>query len=104
MVLYNTTFHIQEGSVDRWRTWMNDYYLPLIRRSGYFETYKIMRLLRDDDDGENYCCQLYASTMNDCQLFLIEHEQEVIQRLKDKFSDNCLPFSTVLEITEEGEI
>ena len=105
MILYNTTFCLDVNSVDEWRTWMSVYFLPLIRRSGYFEDYKIMRLVQEDQAGViNYCCQLYAKTLNDYQLFIIENENKIGENIQSTFGEKCLPFSTMLEIMEEGEI
>lgn len=105
MILYNTTFCLDVNAVDEWRTWMSVYFLPLIRRSGYFEDYKILKLIQEDQTGTiNYCCQLSANTLNDYQLFVIEYESAIGENIKSTFGERCLPFSSMLEITEEGEM
>lgn len=105
MVLYNSTFCLELDAEEDWRNWMNSYYLPLIRRSGYFETYKILKLMQDSGDGSlTYCCQLFAKTVNDYQLFAIEYERKISDNIKETFGERCLPFNTMLKITEEGEI
>lgn len=105
MILYNTTFCLDVAAVDDWRRWMDDFFIPLVRKSGYFVTYKTMKLIQDSEDGSvNYCCQLFAKTMNDYQLFVIEYEPKVNESIQTTFGGQCLPFATMLQIEEEGEI
>ena len=105
MIIYNTTFCIEMTSVDQFRDWLSVFYLPLIRQSGYFENYKLLKIHHQQDpELINYSCQLSAQTINDSQLFKVEYEDKVASHLQTTFGEKCLLFSTTLEMVEEMEI
>ena len=92
-------------SVDQFRDWLSVFYLPLIRQSGYFENYKLLKIHHQQDpELINYSCQLSAKTINDSQLFKVEYEDKVANHLQSTFGEKCLLFSTTLEMVEEMEI
>ena len=105
MILYNTTFCIEITSIDQFRDWLSVFYLPLIRQSGYFEEYKLLKVHHQQDpELVNYSCQLTTNTMHDGQLFKLEFEEKIANHLQATFGEKCLLFSTMLELVEEMEI
>jgi hypothetical protein len=99
MLVYNTTFHIDNGVLDEGITFLKEVYLPRASASGFLLSPLLRRVLHDskDDEGSSFSVQFHVKNM-DTLNFWLENEGKLLhQELVTKFGHKIAGFSTLLE-------
>ncbi len=100
MILYNITFNIDTDIESEWILWLKEYYLVEIMKTGYFDRYKVYRLLgREEDQSINYAVQFFTTTLENLNAFLSDKAPEFTRILQEKFGHRHAAFMTVLQDT-----
>ncbi len=99
MILYNVTIKIEHELHDDWLEWMRQVHIPDVMATGLFETYRLCKVLGDDDaHGITYAIQ-YACT--DLETFM-QYQQQHAPRLQAehnaRYRDRYVAFRTLLEV------
>lgn len=105
MLLYNTTFHVEEEKLQEFLCFVKDEYFPAVTKGGYLKHVRLVRLLGDVGEG------LFGyAVMADCEgevIALKKWRQEtgdaLISQLAQKFGTKVLSFSTTMKVVKEGE-
>ena len=97
MFLYNITYKIDKPVESDWLDWMKIMYLPKMMASGYFESYKMYKLLHIEDDGVTYSIQLLAKSISDIQQFLEKEAKLLEDEHNFRFKNRHVAFRTVLQ-------
>jgi hypothetical protein len=65
MFLYNITFGVDRDIEQEWLKYMREQQIPAVLKTGMFTSYKIFKVLHDQDDGSiSYSVQYFADTIN----------------------------------------
>lgn len=98
MIVYNTTFHIDNGVLDEGIIFLKEVYLPRASASGFLQNPLLRRVLHDsEDEGVNLSVQFHVKNI-DTLNFWLENEGKILhQELVAKFGRKIAGFSTLLE-------
>lgn len=103
MIVYNTTFHIDNEVLDEGIAYLKEVYLPRASASGFLLNPLLRRVLHHDgDEGVNYSVQFHVKNV-DTLNFWLEGEGRVLhQELVDRFGRKIAGFTTLLEEIDWG--
>lgn len=98
MIIYNVTVNVDPSIHADWFEWMQNLHIPEVMSTGFFNDYRILKVLSDEDTGLTYSIQYSCDTMEkykDYEMnFAPKLRNDVIQRYKEKF----IAFRTLLEV------
>lgn len=80
MIVYQVNLAIAPDTEEEWLSWMRAHHIPDVMDSGYFRTWKLMKLL-DGEDPDN----LPADAPADWPSFCIEYECDNREQLEAYF-------------------
>lgn len=100
MLIYNTTFHVEERFLQQFLCFVKDEYFPAVARGGYLQNPRLVHLLGDVGEG------LYGyAVMAECEgdilalkKWRLETGNALIARLQQQFGTNVLSFSTTMKV------
>ena len=103
MLIYNTTFHVEEAQLQAFLCFVKDEYFPAVTAGGHLTRPRLVRLLGDVGDG------LYGyAVMADCageaaaiKQWRKETGDALLQTLQQKFGSKVLTFSTSMKVVKE---
>ncbi|MEM9836983.1 MAG: DUF4286 family protein [Bacteroidota bacterium] len=103
MILYNITTKVDHDTHAGWLKWMQQVYIPQIMEDGYFEEYRLSRLLGvDESDGLTYALQLGMANMTTFRLYQ-QKKALAHQTMHDtRFGEKALSFRSVLNVIDKG--
>lgn len=99
MIIYNVTMKVDWTIAEDWLQWMEDSYIPQLIGTGYFQKHQFVRLLDvDETDGPTYAVQYYAASLKSYDDYAKEFASVFSKQLHAQWGDQCLAFSTLMEI------
>lgn len=102
-ILYNVTIKIETQLHSEWLTWMTKIHIPEVIETKCFESYKITRILGDDDEhGVGYAIQYVCPDMDTFERYRDTFATELQQKHSDRYRNQYVAFRTLMEIVEEG--
>lgn len=98
MIVYNTTFHIDNGIVEEGVAFLKEVYLPQAGASGFLQNPLLRKVLHTSEgEGVSFSVQFHVKNM-DTLNFWLENEGKLLhQELVAKFGSKIAGFSTLLE-------
>jgi len=103
-ILYNVTVKVDEVIHLDWLAWMKQKHIPEVMQTGCFESYRIMRILGDDNEhGVTFAMQYICPDMEAFQTYQKEFARNLQQDHADTFKDRYAAFRTLMQIEEEGK-
>lgn len=98
MLLYNVTVGIDKDSESEWLQYMREKHIKAVLDTGLFVSYKLYRVLHDQDDGTiSYSVQYFAKTIEDVHQYLETFAPALIEEHRKKFHNRHVAFRTLLE-------
>lgn len=98
MLLYNVTVGIDKDSEAEWLEYMRDKHIKAVLDTGLFVSYKLYKVLHDQDDGTiSYSVQYFAKTIEDVHQYLETFAPALIEEHRKKFHNRHVAFRTLLE-------
>lgn len=103
MIIYNITTKVEHSTHQEWLQWMQQAYIPQLMESGFFEDYKLARLLGvDESDGPTYALQFSVANRLTFNLYQQKMDLGHQTMLRSRFGEQALTFRSVLEVVERG--
>jgi len=101
MLVYNTTYHIEDGNEKNFLIWMQEYYLPEVEKKGMLHTPRILRILSHIEEG-SICFSVQFEVEDSAVLHRWHREQgaELNDELQRIFKDKVIGFPTLMEVME----
>jgi len=97
MFLYNITYSIDRDVEIEWLDWMKRVYLPKVMATGYFEGYKIYRLLNVKEEGITYSIQFSAKELSRIEQYLEKEAPILIEEHNQRYRYKHVAFRTLLQ-------
>ncbi len=97
MFIYSITYSIDTDIESDWLSWMKILHLPKIMATGYFEDYRIYRLLNVKDEGVTYTIQFFSTTLDKIQSFLEKDATLLAEEHNHRYRHKHVAFRTVLQ-------
>jgi hypothetical protein len=102
-ILYNVTIKIESAIHVEWLAWMNRVHLPDVMATGCFESYKVTKIMGDDDDhGVGFAIQYVCPSMEIFEKYRDQHAPSLQQAHADRYRNQYVSFRTLMEIVAEG--
>ena len=99
MLIYNTTYHVEEDQEKYFLIWIQEYYFPEIEKNGILHVPRILRVLSHREEG-SACFSVQFEVEDSAQLHRWHCEQGV--KLNDEllriFGDKVVGFPTLMEV------
>jgi uncharacterized protein DUF4286 len=98
MLLYNVTVGVDKDIEGEWLEWMKVKHIPDVMKTGMFESFKIYKVLHDQDDGTiSYSVQYFAKNIDNIQQYLEVFAPVLVEQHRQKFVSKHVAFRTLLE-------
>lgn len=100
MILYNVTIILDEEIHESWIKWMNRAYLKNIMATGYFISYRLLKVLDSPNEGLTYCIQFIGDSIEKYNSYLHLHADLLQNNVPAEFINKFVVFSTLMEFIE----
>jgi len=101
VISYNTTIKVDWSVARDWLNWEQEVHIPAIMATGYFDHWKIYRLLdQDEGDGPTYSIQFFTSSQNRYQQYLQTSADLFRQRRLEKWKDRFIAHHSATELVK----
>lgn len=106
MIVYNTTYHVDEADEQLFLNWIHEYYIPEVLKDGTLKNPRLLKVLgHHHDDCEDGHCISYAVQLeaeDTAALHRWYHTQGVAlnRELLLVFRQRVLGFPTMMEVIE----
>lgn len=98
MFLYNVTIGIDPDVEQEWLQWMKETHIPDVLHTGMFTSYRIYKVLHDNNDGSvSYSVQYFANTIENVLQYLEVFAPKLMDEHLGKFKNKHVAFRTLLE-------
>lgn len=103
MLIYNTTFHVEESELQKFLCFVKDEYFPEVTKGGYLQKPRLVRLLGDVGEGL-FGYALMAEVPGEAaalKQWRLETGNALIAKLQQTFGIKVLSFSTAMKVIKE---
>ncbi len=103
MIVYNTTFHMNDADVDEFLDWLRHYYVPSALSGGIVTNPQLHRIMGHrglDDGGVSYALQVQAPSLGDLQRWHLATGKQLMQGMMSRFGTRVVAFATMMEKIE----
>jgi|GEM_PF-3066487 len=101
MYVVNLSFKVGHDTVNDFKNWLKEIFIPEIQRVNHFSEAHIYRLLgHDDEHGITMILQLMAPSKAIVNAFIENSRQKMNNSISGKWQDKVLYFQTILEKEE----
>lgn len=98
MLIYNTTYHVEEDQEKYFLIWLQEYYLPEIEKNGVLHTPRILRVLSHREEGACFSVQFEVEDSACLHRWHREQGTKLNEELLKIFKDKVVGFPTLMEI------
>lgn len=101
MLVYNTTYHVEDEQEKYFLIWMREFYLPEVEKGGMLRLPRILRILSHREEGSS-CYSVQFEVESSALLHRWHREQGVKlnEELLRLFKDKVVGFPTLMEEIE----
>jgi len=101
MIFYNISTKIDPQLADAWLEWYKQEHIPEIMATGCFESYRLFRLLdQDDRDGLTYVIQFRTGNLSQYKSFCGKYEPGFNRQAAEKWGDHYVCYRTSMELVQ----
>ena len=101
MLVYNTTYHVEEGQEKYFLIWMKDCYLPEVEKEGTLHAPRILRILSHREEGSTcYSVQFEVESSALLHRWHCTQGVKLNDELLRMFKDKVVGFPTLMEVVE----
>jgi len=102
-ILYNVTIKIETALHQEWIQWMTTVHIPDVMATGCFESYRLTRIMGDDDEhGVGFAIQYVAPDEDTFNKYQFRHAKKLQKEHTDRYSNRYVAFRTLMQIEAEG--
>jgi hypothetical protein len=97
-IVYNMTIKVRWDILEGWLAWQLEENIPAMLGTGQFDDYRFYRLLeQDEEEGPTFVIQLFTTSLERYQSFILEFAPGLQQAGWDKWGNGFIAFRTLLE-------
>lgn len=101
MLLYNTTYHVEQDCADRFMTWFKTNYIPAVIEEGLLTNPRLYKMLsHQEEGGQNICVQWDVEDSGVLHRWYTTQGIKLNEELVKMFEDKVIGFPTLLEVLE----
>jgi hypothetical protein len=101
MIVFNTTFHVEEELQEDFVEYMLQHFIPMSTKSGLLTSPRLARVFgKEEDEGHSYAMEFIASDLVTLERWNADESQVVYAPLLEKFKEKLIGFSTIMQTIE----
>lgn len=100
MLIYNTTFQVDDAIHDNFLIWIKECYIPEIENYGVLKSPRICRILSHREEGTCYSLQWEVANSADLHRWHTEQGVRLNGELSNIFQNKAVGFPTLMEVVE----
>jgi hypothetical protein len=101
MIIYNITAKVHHSIDGDWLRWQQEEQIPQVMKTGFFNSYKLLRLLEQDDrEGKTYAVQYFAETHEQYAQYIHQQATAMRQQSVNKWGTHVISFHSALEVIQ----
>lgn len=101
MIIFNTTFHVEDDIHDACILYLKDVYIPYAMNSGFLHTPFFARIHpQHEESGSSYSLQFKVKNLDTLEHWMSTEGNALQQDLYTRFGEKALGFITLLEEIE----
>jgi len=97
MIVYNTTFHIEDEILAESIEYLKSEYIPHAIKSGLLMQPVLRRVLQDVEDGTSLCVQFHVQNQETLHDWIRQDGIALQRKLTARFGNKMAGFSTLLD-------
>jgi Domain of unknown function (DUF4286) len=102
-ILYNVTIKVETAIHTEWLAWMTTVHIPDVMATDCFESYRLTRILGDDDEhGVGFAIQYVASDIDKFNKYQMANAKRLQKEHSDRYANRYVAFRTLMQIESEG--
>lgn len=100
MLIYNTTFQVDDDIHDNFIIWIKESYIPQVKEHGTLKDPRICRVLSHRGEGASYSLQWEVESSSLLHRWHIEQGVKLNEELTKIFATKVIGFPTLMEVIE----
>ena len=101
MLIYNTTYLVNNKRITSWLKWVEETHIPFMRKTGKFTAPQIAKVMfADDIESTSFAVQFKINDLDSLGVWSELYADDLQKEIAAIFEQEVLPFSTVMEIIE----
>ena len=98
MIVFNTTFHVDEAVHEEFIEYMLQQYIPMATRSGVLTSPRLARIFgKEGDEGHSYAMEFVAADIAALERWNNDESRAVHEPLLEVFKEKLIGFSTIMQ-------
>ncbi|GAB4093175.1 DUF4286 family protein [Flaviaesturariibacter terrae] len=99
MLVYNVTIKVAAEIADAWLEWLRKEHAPAIVATGCFESFRVHRLLeQDDSEGPTFAVQYTAAGAGNYERYLSDFADRFRKESFDRWGNRFIAFRSLMEV------
>lgn len=98
MLIYNTTYQVDEGQEKYFLIWMKEHFLPEVEKHGTLRAPRILKVLSHRDEGSCYSVQFEVENSALLHRWHLEQGLALQAEMLRMFKDKVVGFPTLMEV------
>ncbi|MGC3977632.1 MAG: DUF4286 family protein [Paludibacteraceae bacterium] len=101
MLIYNTTYVVENTEIALWMKWIEETHVPFMRKTGKFSAPQITKILYPEtSNSTSFSVQFKTKDLETLGIWSELYAETLQEEIVKKFGKDVLPFSTVMEVME----
>jgi len=100
MLIYNTTFHVEEDIHQNFLIWLQECFIPDVLKNGTLRSPRLCNVLSHQEEGLTFTLQWEVDNSALLHKWHIEQGSVLNKELNRIFRDKVVGFPTLMEIIE----
>jgi len=100
MILYNVTIILDAEIHVNWLKWLKNQHLKEMMSTGFFISYRLLKVLDSPNEGVTYCVQYIADSVEKYNEYMQIHPNQLQTNVPAEFLNKFVVFSTLMEFIE----
>ena len=100
MILYNVTIILDEEIHVNWLKWLKNQHLKEMMGTGFFISYRVLKVLDSPNEVVTYCVQYIADSVEKYNEYMQIHPNQLQANAPAEFLNKFVVFSTLMEFIE----
>lgn len=101
MLIYNTTYQVEEGLERNFLIWLKECYLVEVEKNGVLRSPRITKILSHREEGSScYSLQFEVENSGMLHRWHVEQGSKLNDELLKVFKDKVVGFPTLMEVIE----
>ena len=98
MIVFNTTFHVDEAIQDDFIEYMLQEFIPMSTKSGLLTYPRLARIFgKEEDEGLSFAMEFKVADIVAMEKWNAEESKNVFNPLMERFKDKLIGFSTLMQ-------